>query len=506
MTIKHILSIAALCAASVHAAWAFDMRADSTTINIYDINLNVDEANRKVKVKIEIDIADFKVSRDRQMILTPVLMADDKSDSLKLEPIIIAGRNRWYQYLRSGILDDGEEPIYRAGKKLKAKYDTEFELLPWMEQSTLEMQVATANCCDAPEPMQGPSANGMVPMAKIGVVRPELDVNYAFVPPVDAGPVTRNIEGSAFVTFVVNRTDLKENYMNNRKELDKIINSIEYVRKDTDATITHVHIKGFASPEGPYDNNVRLAQGRTETLRRYVRDRYHFADTTVTSSYEPEDWAGLRKYMTDSMQYDIKHRAGIVEIIDSELDPDSKNKAIQTRYPSDYKVILKEIYPWLRHSDYTVNYVIKVFTTLEDLRRVYASDPSRLRAVDFYTLAQSYPEGSKEYCETFETAVGVYPDDPMLNLNAANINLMRGEFDRAQSHLLKSGNTPEANYARGILAAKRGDMNGALVLFNKAKDGGMAGLEPVIAQTEAIRDYRPVTYFIQGSAQTEPKK
>lgn len=308
--------------------------------------------------------------------------------------------------------------------------------------------------------------------------------------------MTRSIDGSAFVTFVVNRTELKENYMNNRAELDKIINSIEYVRRDTDATITRVHIKGFASPEGPYDNNVRLAQGRTETLRRYVRDLYSFPDTTVTSSYEPEDWAGLRRYMTDSMQFDIRHRPEIIEIIDGPLGFDNKNLAIQTRYPEDYRIILADIYPWLRHSDYTVRYTIKVYTSLEEIKRVYAADPSRLRNVDFYTLAQSYPTGSQQYCDVFEKAVTIYPDDPMLNLNAANIELERGEYDKAQSHLLKAGNSAIADYARGILAARRDDPRGALTFFEKAKAAGMTGLDTVIADTEAIRDYHPVTYFI----------
>lgn len=498
MTLKRILSIAAIAAASVHASWAFDMHADSTTINLSSVEVKVNEQARTVGLRLEFDAADFKVARDRQMILTPVLMADDHSDSLALEPVIIAGRNRWYHYLRSGILDDGQEPIYRAGRKGKAVYREEFALQPWMANSSLEMRVATSNCCDAPEPMVGESPDGNVPVAHIAMARPALDADYVMVAPADNGPVTRNIEGRAFVTFVVNRTELKPDYMINRQELGKIINSIEYVRKDKDATITHVHIKGFASPEGPYDNNVRLAQGRTETLRRYVRDLYHFADTIVTSSYEPEDWEGLRTYLTDSMQFDIRHRDEILALVDSPLAPDPKNTAIQTQFPADYKIIHKEIYPWLRHSDYTVKYVIKIYTTLEEIRRAYAEDPSRLRAVDFYTLAQALPEGSPEYCEVFETAVKVYPDDPVLNLNAANIELRRGNYDRAQSYLHQAGNRPEADYARGILAARRGDHRGALELFRKAKDAGVAGADRAIAATRAIIDYQPVTYFING--------
>lgn len=503
MTPKSILTIAALALASANAARAFDLRSDSTTINLYDMEVNVNEAESRVRVRIELDTEHFSVGKDRQLTLAPVLIADDRTDSLTLDPIIVAGRNRWYHYLRSGVLDDGTEPIFRAGKKANAVYDAEFPLMPWMDHSSFEMRVETSNCCDAPEPMPGPSANGMVPMARIDLGRPALVADYVFAPPVDARPVEKHIEGSAFVTFVVNRTELKPDYMNNRKELDKIINSIEFVRRDSDATITHVHIKGFASPEGPYDNNVRLAKGRTETLRRYVRDLYQFRDTVVTSSYEPEDWAGLRTYMTDSLRFDIAHRRGIIEIIDGTLGFDAKNTAIKTRYPEDYAIILKEIYPWLRHSDYTVNYVIRIYTSLEDLRRVYATDPTNLRAVDFYTLAQSYPEGSADYCKVFETAVEVYPDDPMLNLNAANISMMRGDYDRAQSHLLKAGHMPVTNYARGILAAKRGDMTGALLFFNKAKSAGIPGLDKVIADTEAIRDHHPVTYLIKGSKSDE---
>lgn len=498
MTIKRILSISAAAAIAAQASWAFDMRADSTTINLSDINVAVNEATRRLSIDIDLDLARFNLSRDREMTLTPVLMAAGRTDSLELETITVAGRNLWYHYLRNNFLEGGDAPIFRAGKPGKAHYSRTVDLEPWMERSTVEMRVSTANCCDKPLPMPGPSDNGMVPLAAIDVARPPLDIPFVFAPPVDAGPVTKSIEGSAFVTFVVNRTELKENYMNNRHELDKIINSIEYVRRDPDATITHVHIKGFASPEGPYNNNVRLAMGRTETLRRYVRDLYSFPDTTVTSDYEPEDWAGLRKYITDSMQFDISHRPEILAIIDGPLAPDPRNSAIQTRYPEDYAIILKDIYPWLRHSDYKVKYVIKTYTTLEEIKRVYASDPTRLRNVDFYTLAQSYPEGSPEYCAVFEKAVEVYPDDPMLNLNAANIEMQRGEYDKAQSHLLKSGHGTLTDYARAILAAKRGDVNGALVLLQKVREEGMTGkeIDTAIANAEAIRDYHPVTYFI----------
>lgn len=160
-------------------------------------------------------------------------------------------------------------------------------------------------------------------------------------------------------------------------------------------------------------------------------------------------------------------------------------------------MILKDIYPWLRHSDYTVEYSIRSFTSLEEIKAVFASDPSRLRNVDFYTLAQSYPEGSPEYCQVIEKAIEIYPDDPGTNLNAANIQLMRGNYEQAQTHLYRSGATPEADFARAVLAARRGDYREALRLFEKTKAAGVPHSQEYIDNINAIRNHHPVEILIE---------
>lgn len=488
--------IAAAALLTAAGASAFSLTADSTSLHLSRLDVAVDEAASTVSIDLSVDASAYRVPSDRQILFTPVLISADGTDSLQLSTITIAGRNQWYHYLRNGFLDDPEAHIYRAGQPANAAYHTTVDLLPWMEHSTLEMRAATANCCDAPVLMHGPSVHGMVPMATIDVHSRIIEAPVRFAPPVDAGPVTRSIEGSAFVTFVVNRTELKPDYMNNPAELQKIINSIEYVRRDTDATITRVHIKGFASPEGPYMNNVRLAQGRTETLRRYVRDLYRFPDTIVTSDYQPEDWAGLRTWVTDSMSLPISNRAGILAIIDGDLDYDERNAAIKAQYPADYAVILRDVYPWLRHSDYAVRYTIKTYTTLEEIRRVYASDPTRLRNVDFYTLAQSYPIGSPDYCRVFEKAVEVYPDDKMLNLNAANIAIEADNFSEARRYLNRAGDSPLADYARGVLAGRMGKPAEMVELLTAASEGGIDGLAPYIDAARQRLKNLYVTYHI----------
>lgn len=486
--LRHILALA-VCTAAVSVS-----AATPGAPKVYDVAVAVDDANTAVDIDIDLYLRQIKLKRDGEIILTPLIISENGTDSLALDPVTVCGRNRWYWYVRQGIFDkDPDARIYRAGRAGHVHLTDKVPFEPWMGRSTVELRQEAATCCNAPQAVPGTSTNGHTELARIDTDRPALIEEYVFAPPVDDAPVEKNIEGKAFVSFVVNRTELKPDYMVNRREIAKILNSIDYVRNDSDAVITGVHIKGFASPEGSYSNNIRLAKGRTETLSNYVRDLYHFDNGIVTNSFEPEDWGGLRSYVADSMNYDIKHRREIIAIIDSLMEPDPKNAFIQRKYPADYKVILKEIYPWLRHSDYTVKYRIKVYTDINALNRLYASDPTRLRPVDFYTVAAQYPEGSKEYLNVMRTAVQVYPDDPMLNLNAANIALMENNYDKAQSHLLKAGNTPQANFARGVLAARRGDYKEAAERFTKAQEGGIAKAADYLANIADISDHHPVT-------------
>lgn len=470
--------------------------AADPSLKVYDVDVTVNESSKTLSLVIDLNMKDFKLSTNGEAIYTPLIISATSDDYVELAPITVCGRNRYYYYMRQGMLDSGLNRIYRSGSKEMAQIVETVPLQPWMDNCTVEMRQECATCCNTPELLPGNSPGGNVYIARIQVGHPTFEYDYVFSPPRDNEPVRRSVQGKAFVTFVVNRTELNPTYMNNPQEIRKITNSIDIVKEDPDAEITEIHIRGYASPEGPYDNNVRLAQGRTETLANYVNRLYNFAPGIMTTSYDPEDWQGLRSYITDSMNYNIKNRQGILAIIDGPLGFDAKDNAIKTQYPQDYEVILKQIYPWLRHSDYTVNYSIKVYTELADLMRLYNSDPSKLRPVDFYIIAQQYPTGSKEYLDVMKKALEVYPDEPMINLNVANLYLMDGDFDAAQSCLLKAGQNPEANFARGVMAAKRGDVREAEKYFKMAKEAGIPQADAYLQQIGTFKKYKPVEILV----------
>ena len=71
-----------------------------------------------------------------------------------------------------------------------------------------------------------------------------------------------------------------------------------------------------------------------------------------------------------------------------------------------------------------------------------------------YLLARSIPGDSARFREVFEVAVRLYPDAPEANLNAAVTALSFDDLDNAARYLPKAGDSAEAVYARGILAAR----------------------------------------------------
>ena len=99
--------------------------------------------------------------------------------------------------------------------------------------------------------------------------------------------------GRAYLDFPLNETTIYPEYRNNPAELAKIKRSIDLIKNDTNVVISHIDIHGYASPEGPYSNNERLARERTRTLKDYVCSQYSFNDTLFTTHYTPEDWTDL---------------------------------------------------------------------------------------------------------------------------------------------------------------------------------------------------------------------
>ena len=81
----------------------------------------------------------------------------------------------------------------------------------------------------------------------------------------------------------------------------------------------------------------------------------------------------------------------------------------------------------------------------------------------------------------------MFPTDETANLNAAVNALRHGDLDKAEAYLLKAGKSPQADYIRGIIAAKRDDYRTASTLLDAAAG---SGLPQAAKALESLRDMK----------------
>lgn len=269
---------------------------------------------------------------------------------------------------------------------------------------------------------------------------------------------------------MVNRTDINPHYRRNPAELARIHASVDTVLDDEDFHITRLTVKGYASPEGRHERNARLAEGRTLALKKYLMERYGFADSLFITESEPENWEGLRRYVAESSLAD---KEGILSVIDSNEEPDPKEQTLRTRYPQAYRTLLADCYPGLRRTDYRVDYVVRGFS-VEEAKQMLDTNPWKLSLKEMLAVAQTYAPGSPEFVNVFATAVRVYPDDEFANLNMANALLSEDDPASARLYLQKAGDSPEAENARGVAALLKGRYDEAERYFRRAAGSGLA--------------------------------
>ena len=439
-----------------------DIQISKQSISISDNNM--------LLVGMDITIpAEMKIPSDLMLKLTPMLLNQVENANKTLPPVVVYGRKRAIVNEREGsVPEEAFEVLRREDKKEQTiNYTARIPFESWMHESQLELSAYLYGCANC---LKQEEHAFVMP---VSLVRYAIQPSIAFVTPEVETVKARAEEGRAYLDFPVNQVVIYPEYRNNSEELKKIISTIELVKNDKNTQITGIEIKGFASPEGSYKSNARLAQGRAEALKDYVQGLYHFEKDLIKVTSVPEDWAGLRYFVDNN---DFKNKNEMLIIIDDEtLDYDARELRLRTiDCGKAYATLLKECYPALRHSDYKVQYVVRGFT-VDEAREILTKRPQQLSLNEMFQVAQSYESGSEEFNEVFEVAVRMFPDDPTANINAAAIELQLGNWKQAEKYLLKSD--PQAGTTKnneGVLWMMQGQLDKAEALFNEAKALGSA--------------------------------
>ena len=114
------------------------------------------------------------------------------------------------------------------------------------------------------------------------------------------------------VDFRVNSTRIDPTYGNNAERIREITGMLQGILNDTTVEVTRLSFCGVASPEGSYEWNRQLANGRMKALETLVRSKIEVSDSIITYDDNYIAWDYLAERVSES---EMAHKHEILSIL-----------------------------------------------------------------------------------------------------------------------------------------------------------------------------------------------
>ena len=151
------------------------------------------------------------------------------------------------------------------------------------------------------------------------------------------------------IYFPINKSNIVEDYMDNSERLANIKRIFSELPR-----IDSVTIYSYASPDGRYEFNKKLAIERGNTVKRYLLDNISrersLLDSLIHISPTPENWASMRDEIIEN--YTLADKAEVLEILDRKDISDTKREQLLRTLNGgrSWQFIAKNILPQLRYA------------------------------------------------------------------------------------------------------------------------------------------------------------
>ena len=279
----------------------------------------------------------------------------------------------------------------------------------------------------------------------------------------------------ANIQFLIGQANLRKSELQNNsvKEFVRLLNDI--VANQEGRRLDNVEIAGFASPDGGYDINERLADKRQGAASQYVKQQMKKAalDAPVDTKYTAEDWEGFQQLVAAS---NIQDKDVILRVLSMYKDPEEREAQIR-KISSAFRELADGILPQLRRSRLIANYEI-IGRSDDQIKEQLNADASKLSIEEILYAANLYSNDPAKAEQTYKKATQLFPNDARAFNNLAMLAYENGNYDQAkqwaQKALSINKNLPEANANLGMLSLLTGDTNTAESLISKGTNANGA--------------------------------
>ena len=282
----------------------------------------------------------------------------------------------------------------------------------------------------------------------------------------------------AQIKFLVNQANLRKSELKNNS-ITEFVEMLKRINRERETlAIKDIDVLGFASPEGAYDFNDKLANKRQNTAEQYVKDQLKKTkvNTDINAKYTAEDWDGFQQLVQAS---NIQDKDVILRVLSMYKDPQEREQQIRNM-SAGYRELADGILPELRRSRMIINYET-IGRSDEQIQQQYVADPTQL-SVDELLYSATLTDDVNKQEDIYKKTAQLYPNDYRALNNIAALEFNKGNNDAAKEYINKVfnvlSNAPEANANLGMMALQNGDIANAENYIGKATNAN--GLNNVL--------------------------
>lgn len=235
----------------------------------------------------------------------------------------------------------------------------------------------------------------------------------------------------ANVKFLINQANLRSNELKNNS-VREFVSMLKRINADREKlAIKNVEVQAYASPEGGFTFNDKLANKRQNVSESYVKQQLKGTNlqTDIDAHYTAQDWEGFMKLVQASK---IQDKDVILRVLSMYKDPQEREQQIRNM-SEGFRELADGILPELRRSRLIINYQT-IGRSDQQIKQQYAADPTKL-SLEELLYAASLTNDVKAKKAIYKKTTELYDRDYRAYNNLAALALNEGDEHTANSYL-----------------------------------------------------------------------
>lgn len=390
----------------------------------------------------------------------------NKKSIVTVTPSLVyeTGKTEGQQYVYQGekITGNNQTINYKAGDVVSM--EVSFDYAPEMKKSSLVLEFVVSN--------EKGSKTYELPAVTVaeGIMATEQIANADKVTPAitpDAFQRIINEVRSADIMFLIQQANIRSNQLKS-EELKALQGDILAADTTSNKELKGIEIASFASPDGGFDLNEKLAANREKNTMTYLNKQLKKdkITTDVLAKFTAEDWAGFQELVSAS---NIQDKELILRVLSMYKDPEQREKEIKNM-SSTFKILAEEILPQLRYSRISAS-IDLIGKSDEEISSLMSSDPSQL-SVEEMLYAATLTSDKNEQLSIYTTVTEQYSSDYRGFNNKGLASYELGDFAAAESAFAQAAklnsSSAEVQMNLGLISLRNGNLEQAAASFGKA--------------------------------------